>query len=191
MIPSLSSVAQRAESRMGPIIRRFGSSRLEIGSQSRVWVHRLRQMPGTSIVIGEESLISARIACERAEARVSIGDGTFIGGSLLSAAREIEVGSGVLISSGCVLMDHDSHSLSWQLRKDDARSWAVGEKSWYDVNISRLVIEDYAWIGINAVLLRGVTIGRGAVVAAGSVVTKSVAPCTLVAGNPARQIREL
>lgn len=51
-----------------------------------------------------------------------------------------------------------------------------------------IVIEDYAWIGVNAAVLQGVTIGRGAVVCAGAVVTHDVAPYTVVAGIPARQI---
>ena len=58
------------------------------------------------------------------------------------------------------------------------------------VNAS-VIIEDDVWIGLKSTILKGVTIGRGAVVAAGSVVTKDVPPFTLVAGNPARFIREL
>jgi acetyltransferase-like isoleucine patch superfamily enzyme len=53
-----------------------------------------------------------------------------------------------------------------------------------------IVIEDYAWIATRAMILPGVTIGRGAIVAAGSVVTKDVPPQTIVGGNPARRIRE-
>lgn len=53
-----------------------------------------------------------------------------------------------------------------------------------------IVIEDHAWIGSRAIILRGVTVGRGAVVAAGSVVTKDVPPFAIVAGNPAKVIRE-
>jgi len=53
-----------------------------------------------------------------------------------------------------------------------------------------VVIEDYAWVATRAMILPGVTIGQGAVVAAGSVVTKDVEPKSIVAGNPARCIRE-
>ena len=52
-------------------------------------------------------------------------------------------------------------------------------------------IADKAWLGMNVTVLKGVTIGEGAVVAAGSIVTKDVPPWTLVAGNPARVIKEL
>jgi maltose O-acetyltransferase len=54
-----------------------------------------------------------------------------------------------------------------------------------------VIINDKAWIGFNAILLKGVVIGEGAVVAAGSVVTKDVEPWTMVAGNPARVIKRL
>ena len=54
-----------------------------------------------------------------------------------------------------------------------------------------VAIGNNVWIGCKAIILKGVTIGEGAVVAAGSVVTKDVAPFTLVAGNPARVIREV
>lgn len=53
-----------------------------------------------------------------------------------------------------------------------------------------IIIEDHVWIGSKAVILKGVTIGRGAVVAAGSVVTKDVEPFTIVGGNPAQVIRK-
>lgn len=53
-----------------------------------------------------------------------------------------------------------------------------------------ITIEDYAWIGARAIILPGVSIGRGAVVAAGSVVTKNVAPMTIVAGVPAKPVGE-
>ena len=79
---------------------------------------------------------------------------------------------------------------------DELRDIANGEsfirnKDWGCVNSQPIVIEDDAWIGMNCIILKGVTVGRGAVVGAGSVVTKDVPPWTLVAGNPARVIKEL
>ncbi|MCB1356319.1 MAG: hypothetical protein KDK53_07450 [Maritimibacter sp.] len=54
-----------------------------------------------------------------------------------------------------------------------------------------ITVEDYAWIGAGAIVLPGVTIGTGAVVAAGAVVTRDVAPRSIVAGNPARLLRSV
>jgi acetyltransferase-like isoleucine patch superfamily enzyme len=59
------------------------------------------------------------------------------------------------------------------------------------VKVAKVKICNKAWIGYNVVILKGVVVGEGAVVAAGSVVTKDVEPYTLVAGNPARKIRDL
>lgn len=191
MISRVRSAGQWAEMRLGVAVRNRRDVRLEVGAESRVWVHRFRQASGTEIVVGDHCLISARIVCEKSGAKVSVGNDTFIGGSLVSAANEVSIGSGVLISSGCVIMDHDSHSLAWEDRLNDTRDWAAGAKDWSNVTISRIEIGDHAWIGINAIVLQGITIGERSVVAAGSVVTRSVAPATLVAGNPARRVRDL
>ena len=60
-----------------------------------------------------------------------------------------------------------------------------------DVHSSPVIIENDAWIGFNATILKGVKIGEGAIIGAASVVTKDVAPYTIVAGNPAKLIREI
>ncbi|NVO02172.1 MAG: hypothetical protein HXX09_05670 [Bacteroidetes bacterium] len=54
-----------------------------------------------------------------------------------------------------------------------------------------IIINDFVWINFNAIILKGVTIGEGAIIAAGAVVTKDVPPFTLVGGNPARVIKQL
>ncbi len=66
------------------------------------------------------------------------------------------------------------------------------QRKWLgDIVAEEVVIEDGVFIGVHAIILPGVTIGSGAMVAAGSVVTKDVPPHTVVAGNPARVIRRL
>jgi acetyltransferase-like isoleucine patch superfamily enzyme len=64
-------------------------------------------------------------------------------------------------------------------------------KNWDVVKMASIKIQDKVWLGMNVTVLKGVTIGEGSVVAAGSIVTKDVPPWTLVAGNPARVIKEL
>ena len=56
------------------------------------------------------------------------------------------------------------------------------------VKTAQVVIQDGVWIGFNAAIMKGVTVGNGAIVAAGSYVTKDVAPFTVVAGNPAKEV---
>ena len=69
--------------------------------------------------------------------------------------------------------------------------WAGDQKNWANVASAAVHINSKAWIGFNSIVLKGVTIGVGAIVGAGSVVTRDVPPWRLVAGNPARIIREL
>ena len=69
--------------------------------------------------------------------------------------------------------------------------WHAGRKDWSKVPCAPVVIGNRVWIGCNALVLKGVRIGDGAVVAAGTVVTRDVPANSLVGGNPARVIREL
>ena len=135
--------------------------------------------------------MEAGIHFDRPGAAVRIGDRTFIGASALICGEAIDIGDDVLVSWGCAIVDHDSHSLVWQRRRQDVTKWFSGKKDWSHVERAAVRIGDKAWIGFNVIILKGVDIGEGAVVGAGSVVTRDVPPYTVVAGNPARPIREL
>lgn len=155
------------------------------------------------VTIGQTSVLGCRITLEREVGSVVIGDNTYIGaGTNLICAQQIDIGSNVLIAWGCTIVDHDSHSLNWLERAQDVRSWREGLisqgknaasalKNWTVVPKAPVYIGDKVWIGFNVIVLKGVTIGEGAVVAAASVVTKDVPAWTLVAGNPAKIIKEL
>ena len=95
------------------------------------------------------------------------------------------------MSWGITVADHDSHSVDWTYRRHDVLEWGKGRKSWEHIAHAPIVICDKAWIGFNVSILKGVTIGEGAVIGACSVVTRDVAPYTVVAGNPARSVRDL
>ena len=89
-------------------------------------------------------------------------------------------------------MDSDNHSVQYSLRKKDLSDWRCGGKhDWATTNSKAVVISKDAWLGARAIILKGVTIGGGAVVGAGSVVTRDVLPWTIVAGNPAKIISEI
>jgi acetyltransferase-like isoleucine patch superfamily enzyme len=136
-------------------------------------------------------MLRARVLFDRRDAALSVGERTFVGNSTIVIASRVEIGDDVLIAWGCTIVDHDSHALRFSDRKDDASDWYRGQKDWSKVSIKPVTIKDKAWVGLNAIILKGVTIGEGSVVAAGSVVTQDVAPYVLVAGNPARLVREL
>jgi acetyltransferase-like isoleucine patch superfamily enzyme len=95
----------------------------------------------------------------------------------LCAGCGIVIGDGVLIGAGALIIDNDFHS--W-----DGVKW-VGDT----ISGSKAIyVHDYVFIGARAIILKGVTLGTGAVVGAGAVVAKDVAPFTIVGGNPARVI---
>lgn len=136
-------------------------------------------------------MIRAAITFEKKSARLTVGDRTFIGRGVASIAHDVEIGSDVMIAWGVTITDHNSHSLRFSERQRDVEQWHRGNKDWSGVNVAKVKVCDKAWIGFNASLLEGVTVGEGAIVGAGAVVTKDVPPWTIVAGNPARIIREL
>ncbi|MFZ5572829.1 MAG: acyltransferase [Thermodesulfobacteriota bacterium] len=163
---------------------------LSVHPRSSVNVKRIIMKEHCLIDIDEDSQIDGGILFDREKARVSIGKRVFMNGTLISAQR-IRIGDDVLIAWGVTVVDHDSHALSFSKRAKDVIEWRKGRKDWTHVKIGPVVISDKAWIGFDAIILEGVTIGEGAVVAAGAVVTKDVPPWTVVAGNPARIIRDI
>lgn len=111
----------------------------------------------------------------RKPTQLFIGDGTIIGDNcILDARNRIEIGSNVNFSSQVALwtMQHDPQSESFGCNNQNCQ----------------ITIGDRAWLSMRCIILPGVTIGEGAVVAAGAVVTKSVPPFTIVGGVPARVI---
>lgn len=164
---------------------------VDAARRSKIRRRRLRLLPGCTVRVGDQSMLLAEVLFDREGASLSLGDRTFVGKSTFAIATSVHIGNDVLIAWGCTIVDHDSHALRFSDRRDDVSNWYLGTKDWSQVAIAPVIINDKAWIGLNAVILKGVTIGEGAVVAAASVVTKDVAPWTVVAGNPARVVREL
>ena len=164
---------------------------LIFGNSSKVEFRKINFKNHCILEIGNECSIDSSITFERQGAKIKIGNRVFIGGSSLIAASNIEIGDDVLISWGCNIVDHNSHAIAWSLRKNDLAAWIEGKKDWTHVPSKPITIHDKVWVGFNVIILKGVTIGEGAIVGAGSVVTTDVAPYTIVAGNPARLIREI
>lgn len=174
------------------VARRVGGAHeLDIAPSARIGVRTLLGPLPYRLAIGDGSIVAARIRAERPGAEVTIGRDTFVGQSTILAARKVSVGSDVLIAWGCYIVDHDSHSPIWSLRAQDVKHWYRGKKDWTHVRQAPVVIGDRAWIGFNAIILCGVNVGEGAVVAAGSVVTRDVPEYTLVAGVPARPVKSV
>ena len=150
-----------------------------------------------NIEVGEDSLITGSYIIEKPSGYIKIGNRTFIGGGTFISIEGIEIGDDVMFSWGCTVMDNNAHSLNWEKRKNDVRDWKKGldegktgvYKNWEYVRSKKIIIKNKAWIGFNSIILKGVTIGEGAIVGAGSVVTQDVPDFAIVAGNPAQIIK--
>ena len=142
------------------------------------------------IVIGEGVRLSGKfsVAFGRSDSagmpELVIGDGTFIGhGCGFNAGRSIRIGQHCLLAGHVSIFDMDGHPI-------DAARRRAGEPTPPEL-IDPVVICDDVWVGNGAVILKGVTIGARSVVAARAVVTRDVPADTIVAGNPARIVKEL
>lgn len=166
-------------------------SHVTLGPRSRVdWINA-RVASGSTLIVGEDCLLNARFTFDSPSGTIRIGDRCFIGRSQLVCHSAITLGDDVVISWGVTIVDHDSHSLVWDERRRDVLDWMAGRKDWSHVTIAPVSIGDRVWIGFNAIVLKGITVGDGAVIGAGAVVTRDVSPYTLVAGNPAKVIKQL
>jgi acetyltransferase-like isoleucine patch superfamily enzyme len=115
---------------------------------------------------------------------IEIGNDVYIGyRSVFSCAEKITVGSRVLMAEGVHIYDNNNHPLDPAARATNQPVEPSG--------IGPVVIEDDVWLGSDCAVLRGVTIGRGSVVATHAVVTRDVPPMTVVAGNPAREVKKI
>lgn len=170
----------------------FASGNFSIHSTARVASWRNIQLDrGGEISIGEGSIVDGVLVNEQRDGNIKIGRNCYVGSSTLISAIGIEIGDDVLISWGCYIYDHNSHSTIWKERKNDVIDWGGGKKDWKNVKSKKIIIYDKAWIGFNSLILKGVCIGEGAIVAAGSVVVKDVPAWVIVGGNPAKILREI
>ena len=142
------------------------------------------------VKIGINSTVEGNFIFENPNALLTIGDNTYIGVSDFVISDRIAIGCNVLISFGCLFMDHDAHSTNLEERKmDQFVLRESGKKNWNAVNKKEIIIHDGVWIGAKAIILKGVTVGSNSIIGAGAVVTKDVPSNAVVVGNPARIIK--
>lgn len=146
-----------------------------------------------AITIGQHSIIRGEIVILGHGGRCEIGDYCYIGdGTRLWSAASIVIGNRVLISHNVNIFDSQTHPISARKRHEEFGTiLSSGFPKHNDLNEKPVRVEDDVLVGASSIILRGVRIGQGAIIAAGAVVTKDVPPWTIVAGNPARVIREI
>ncbi|MES2111621.1 MAG: acyltransferase [Bacteroidota bacterium] len=142
---------------------------------------RLKIVARGKIIIGNNCKIWSHVGITQISAgpraTIEIGDNTFINaGTIITSRKHISIGKNCHIANQVIMMDDDFHDVA-------ERKTTSGKEA--------IIIGDNVWIATRAMILKGVTIGEGAVIAAGAVVTKDVAPFTLVGGVPAKFIRQI
>jgi len=149
------------------------------------------------IKIGENTVILGELAIFAYGGKIEIGKDCYMGeGTRIRSANSIKIGNEVMISDDVNIYDTDAHSLNYVLRHKEfvevvILNNLIKDAKDVDIQSAPVVIEDHVWIGFNVAILKGVTIGKGAIIGAGSVVTQDVEPFTVVAGNPAKVVKEL
>lgn len=157
----------------------------------------LLRWPGGKIKIGSHvSLISSwrratasalawpiRLRVFGQQAAIEIDDGAQLSGTSITArSKTIKIGKNVLIGPNCVIIDSDFHA-PWPAAQ---RATSPGYE-----NDASVEIHDFCWIGMNSIILKGVTIGEGSIIGAGSVVSRNIPPNSVACGNPCKVIHTM
>lgn len=157
-------------------INSFIEEGVKIDCSSNVLIGR-----GSSVRMFSTLIVKSPVRRSKFISSLRIGDNTYIGeyNNIRAAGGSITIGNNCLISQHISIVA-SNHGIE----KDKL----IVEQRWPEDKIN-VVIEDDVWIGANSVILPGVTIHKGAVIGAGSVVTKDVPEYAIVAGNPARILK--
>ena len=167
---------------------------IDIGSELEVYGHVMLRCSGQSVRIGNRvQLVSSswrasfsslwgpvRLVTILPEARIEIGDNVSLNGTAITCrSQTIRIGRAVLIGPNTTIADSDFH-----------RPWPADQRRNYSGRGSDagVDIEENVWVGAQCLILKGVRIGKNAVIAAGSVVSSAVPANALVRGNPARVV---
>lgn len=183
-------LAVRWDSALGRLLALYWG--VELGQRCRFFGRPLfRRATGSVIRIGENCQFRSTtwanplsldrpcmISTVYPEAQIIIGTKGAFSSIAICATKSIELGENVMCGANVTIMDSDFHNLDMATRHQPPTGRPVR-------------IEDDVFIGLNTLVLKGVTIGRGSVIGAGSIVTRSIPPGVLAAGQPARVLRTL
>ncbi len=144
------------------------------------------------LVIGDYVILRhSRLFCF-GKGKLTIGNYCYLGDfTQIDAAEGVTIGNYCMLSNRIMIQDHTSHPLSPKKRREQLIDLQKKSTDVYDTIIKKVIIEDNVWIGMDALILKGVTIGKNSIVGARAVVTGDVPSDSVVAGNPARVVRTL
>lgn len=147
------------------------NSKIEIGNKCKI----VSNLNGNLIGINHRTVI----ATLRENAIIKIGDNCGISGASICAIGNIQIGNNVLIGANSLITDYDWHNVHPDQRKMVCNTWKP------------VIIEDNVWLGINTVVLKGVTIGKNSVIGANSLVNKDIPDNVIAGGNPCKVLKRL
>jgi acetyltransferase-like isoleucine patch superfamily enzyme len=168
--------------------------RLEPGARLALAARIANQQPSNGAIrIGANSLVAGQLMTFAHGGRIELGQWCYVGeNSRIWSGASITMGNYVLIAHNVMIMDNFTHPIDHLARRDHARATIGGRHAaTIDLGDKPIVIGDDVWIGANAVIMRGVSIGDRAIISAGSVVRHDVPADAVVGGNPAAVIRSL
>lgn len=162
--------------------RYYLRSAASLGPRTRVWGRPWINNQGR-LVVGDRVRLHSTVAPLQIDVgpdgELTIGDRVFINyGCSIGATLNIKIGARTLFGPHVIVMDNDFHTLDPDKREETPPSKPI-------------VIGENVWLCARAIVLRGVTIGEGSVIGAGSVVARDIPPRVLAAGSPIKIIREL
>lgn len=157
-----------------PVIFKKGDSELNIGENCTIKSSFLSNLVGLS----QRTIIVTRTE----EAKINIGNNVGISGATIYARKAITIGDNTLIGANVKILDNDFHPI-----EINARNLDIKEK----IGTREVVIGKDCFIGCNSLILKGSKIGDGSVIGAGSIVAGVFPGNCVIAGNPARVIKEL
>jgi len=154
-----------------PIIQKHQSAKIIIGKKFTACSNPRKN----SIGVFQKVIIKALSP----NSIIKFGTNLGVSGATISG-ENITIGNNVLIGSGVLITDSDAHPIHPKLRNDHRF-----------IKTKRIIIEDDVFIGARSIILKGVTIGEGSVIGAGSVVSKDIPKMSIAAGNPAKVIKAI
>ncbi|UCD55157.1 MAG: acyltransferase [Candidatus Omnitrophota bacterium] len=152
----------------------------------------LNNIKKEQLVIGDYAILRYSKLFFFGEGRLTIGNYCYLGDfTQIDAAEEVTIGNYCMLSNRIMIQDHTSHPLSPKKRRKQLIGLQKTPTDVYDTVIKKVTIEDDVWIGMDALILKGVTVGRGSIIAARAVVTRDVPPYSVACGNPARVVKTI
>jgi acetyltransferase-like isoleucine patch superfamily enzyme len=170
---------------------------LVLGEGSKVYKETvIYNMQGdiTNITVGKNTHIRGELLTLNYGGKITIGDNSFVGpGTRIWSGENVHIGSDVLISHNVNIIDTNSHETDHIERSEGYKSLLLRgyPEDKGSIRTGPIVIGDYAWISFNVTILKGVRIGKGAIIAANSVVMEDIPEFTLAGGYPAKVIKKL